>query len=359
MSTGGEITKAQINHTALRLKKVIDLQGLLVSLQFNLQDFMQAVVTQVQAITAGSGAVVELLDGDELVYAAASGTVAPHTGLRLQAAKSLSGLSIRTGELLVSTDTATDPRVDLVACRKVGAAAMVVVPLRRLDAVIGVLKVVWPEQHPFEEHEIDILQMMAGLLGAALGQQLEIDRRRQLEERLSHIAQHDSLTGLPNRALFRERLERALARHARNNTGQLALMYFDIDHFKSINDGLGHAAGDTLLKAFAARVRALVRATDTFARLGGDEFALIAENLPSADAADAVAEKLLTVTQDQFELEDRTVRVSTSIGVVTLPPGASTSSDELIRWADAAMYRAKNAGRNGFHAVRTPAAVED
>jgi diguanylate cyclase (GGDEF)-like protein len=355
----GDTTHTRINHTALRLKKIIDLQSLLVSLQFNLQDFMQAIVTQVQGLTSAGGAVVELLEGDELVYAAATGTVAPHAGLRLKVANSLSGLSIRTGAVLVSTDTATDPRVDLAACRKVGAASMVVVPLRRLDSIIGVLKVVWPEQHPFEEHEIDMLQMMAGLLGAALGQQLEIDRRRQLEERLNHVAQHDPLTGLPNRALFRERLERALARHARSTNGQLALMYFDIDHFKSINDNLGHAAGDTLLKSFASRVKALVRATDTFARLGGDEFALIAENLPSADAADAVAEKLVTVTQDHFELEDRRVRVSTSIGVVTLPPGANTAPDELIRWADSAMYRAKSAGRNGFHAVRTPAAIED
>ena len=352
MAGSDEHSSARINHTALRLKKIIDLQSMLVSLQFNLPDFMQAVVTQVQALTGSSGAVVELLDGDELVYAAASGTVAAHTGLRLRAAHSLSGLSIRNNEVLVSTNTSSDPRVDLHACLKVGAGSMVVVPLRRFDTVTGVLKVVWLETRTFEDHEIDMLRMTAGLLGAALGQQLEIDRRRQLEEELSNMARHDPLTGLPNRRLFRDRLEQALARHARSAGGELALMYFDIDHFKSINDGLGHAAGDALLKGFVNRVKALVRSVDTFARLGGDEFALLIESVPSTSAAEAVAEKILEVTQTHFELEGRIVRVSTSIGVVTLAHGISTDADDLIRRADGAMYDAKKAGRNAFRTAR-------
>ncbi len=341
-----------INHTALRLKKIIDLQSMLVSLQFNLPDFMQAVVNQVQALTGAGGSVVELLDGDELIYAAASGSVAAHTGLRLGVATSLSGLSIRNNEVLVSTDTSGDPRVDVPACRKVGAGSMVVVPLRRLDSVTGVLKVVWPESRSFEDHEIDMLRMSAGLLGAALGQQLEIDRRRQLEEELSTMARHDPLTGLPNRRLFTDRLEQALARHARSSAGELALMYFDIDHFKSINDSLGHTAGDTLLKGFVLRIKSLVRSIDTFARLGGDEFALLIESVPSVGAAEAVAEKILEVTQTHFELEGRIVRVSTSIGVVTIAHGKSSTADDLIRSADAAMDSAKRAGRNAFRTLR-------
>jgi diguanylate cyclase (GGDEF)-like protein len=338
---------ARINHTAQRLKRIIDLQGRLVSLRFNLTDFMQAVVSEVQAITGAGGAVVELLDGEELTYAAASGTVAGHVGLRLRA-NSLSALSIRSRELLFSTDTSTDPRVDLAACRKIGARAMIVVPLRRLDGVVGVLKAVWPEPHPFDEREVDILRMLAGLLSAALGQHLEIERRRQLEEELSQTARHDPLTGLPNRRLFMDRLEQALARRARNPVSGLALMYFDIDHFKSINDTLGHAAGDTLLKAFVTRVKSLVRAVDTFARLGADEFALLIDDIGGSMAAEAIAEKILTVTQDQFELEGKSVRVSTSIGVVALAAGEAAEADELMQRADAAMYEAKRAGRNAF-----------
>ncbi len=341
-----------INPTALRLKKIIDLQSMLMSLQFNLPDFMQAVVDQVQALAGSGGCVVELLDGDELIYAAASGSLAGHAGLRLRAATSLSGLSIRTSEVLVSTDTAADPRVDMPACRKVGAGSMVVVPLRRCDTVVGVLKVVWPESRSFEDHEIDVLRMSAGLLGAALGQQLEIDRRRQLEEELSTMARHDPLTGLPNRRLFKDRLEQALARHARSSAGELALMYFDIDHFKSINDRLGHTAGDTLLKGFVLRIRSLVRSIDTFARLGGDEFALLVESVPDIAAAEAVAEKILEVTQTHFELEGQIVRVSTSIGVVTIAHGKSSTPDDLIRNADGAMYAAKRAGRNAFRTLR-------
>jgi diguanylate cyclase len=345
-------SQASINHTALRLKKIIDLQSMLVSLQFNLPDFMQAVVTLAQALLSSGGAVVELIDGDELYCAAASGSVAQHAGLRLRLASSLSGLSIRNNEVLVSTDTGSDPRVDQYACRKTSTASMVVVPLRRQDAATGVLKVVWPDPRSFEEHEIDMLRMTAGLLGAALGQQLEIERRRQLEEELSKMARHDPLTGLPNRRLFTDRLQQALARHARSSSGELALMYFDIDHFKSINDELGHAAGDTLLKAFVMRVKALVRSVDTFARLGGDEFALLIESVPNTSAAEAVAEKILEVTQTHFELEGRIVRVSTSIGVVTVAHGENSEVDELIAKADGAMYEAKRAGRNAFRTVR-------
>jgi len=347
------VARSKVHHTALRLKKIIDLQSMLVSLQFNLPYFMQAAVTQVQALLESGGAAVELLDGDELYYAAASGTVAQHAGLRLHLAASLSGLCIRNNEVLVSTDTASDPRVDQHACRRTSTASMVVVPLRRYDVVTGVLKVVWPEPRSFEDHEIDMLRMTAGLLGAALGQQLEIERRRQLEEELSTMAQHDPLTGLPNRRLFTDRLQQALARHARSPSGELALMYFDIDHFKSINDGLGHAAGDTLLKAFVMRVKALVRSVDTFARLGGDEFALLIESIPNIAAAEAVAEKILEVTQTHFELEGRIVRVSTSIGVVTLAHGDNTNADELTGKADGAMYAAKRAGRNAFRSVQS------
>ncbi len=355
MATSDDRSEAPAHQTAWRLKKIIDLQSMLVSLQFNLADFMQAVVAQVHGLIGCDAAVVELLEGDELVYAAGSGTAAGHTGLRLRIGDSLSGLSIRRNEVLVSSDTAADPRVDIQACRKVGAASMVVVPLHRADTVTGVLKVFWSMPRAFDDPEIDMLRMTAGLLGAALGQQLEIDRRRQLEEELSNMAWQDPLTGLPNRRLFRDRLEQSLARHARSAAGELALMYFDIDHFKGINDGLGHAAGDTLLKAFVTRVKALVRSVDTLARLGGDEFALLIENVPNTGAAEAVAEKILEVTQTHFELEGHIVRVSTSIGVVMLSHGHITDADELLRKADGAMYAAKKAGRNAFRTVRNGA----
>jgi len=336
------------NHTAVRLRKIIDLQSRLVSLQFNLPDFMQAVVTQVQAITGANGAVVELLDGDELIYAAASGSVAEHAGLRLRLTNGISGLSIRSGEVLLSPDTASDARVEADACMKTGAAAMIVVPLRRLEAVVGVLKVVYGERHAFEDHEIDVLQMLAGLLGAALGQQLEIDRRRKLEQELRELAERDALTGLPNRRLFKDRLEQALARHARAPLGDLVLMYFDVDFFKKINDELGHAAGDALLKALTGRIEAVVRAVDTLARLGGDEFVLLLENVEDSSVAEAIAEEILAIAQDPFDIEGHSVRVGTSIGVVALPPGERAGAEELLCKADGAMYAAKRAGRNAF-----------
>ncbi len=343
----GKSRDKPVNETALRLKKIIDMQSLLVSMKFDLGEFMQTVAEQVQAVTSASGAVVELIEGNEMVYRAASGTVAPYIGLRLASENSLSGLCVRTGEMLISADTASDPRVDAAACRKVGAASMLVVPLRRLDSTIGVVKVVSDRTHAFDEYKMDMLHMMTALLGAALGQQLEIERRRQLEVQLSHMAQHDTLTELPNRALFTDRLEQALARRARND-GVLALMYFDIDHFKVINDSYGHSIGDALLRAFAIRVKAQVRAGDTLARLGGDEFALVAEDLRDLKNAEELAAKIITAMRDGFMLEGHDIRVSTSIGIALVFADTQADVASVIHRADLAMYAAKKAGRNTF-----------
>jgi diguanylate cyclase (GGDEF)-like protein len=195
---------------------------------------------------------------------------------------------------------------------------------------------------------------MAGLLGAALGQQLEIDRRRQLEEELGKMARLDPLTSLPNRRLFLDRLEQALARHARTPGAGLALLYFDIDKFKNVNDELGHAAGDALLTGFAIRVKALVRDIDTFARYGGDEFVLLLEDV-SGSSAEIVAEKILAVTHSYFQLERCCVRVTSSIGVATLAPGDAATPEGFLRQADAAMYEAKRLGRNAFRSIRAGA----
>ena len=338
------------NETAMRLRRIIDIQSMLVSMKFNLSDFMQAVVEQVQAATSATGATVELVEGNELLFRAASGTATPYIGQRLPLGTSLSGLCVNTGEVLVSANTEADPRVDLALCRTVGAASMVVVPLRRLDTIIGVLKIVSLQTNAFGTHEIDMLRMMAGLLGAALGQQLEIDHRVHLEAKLSHMAQHDALTGLPNRALFEDRLEQAFARCLRNGN-VLALMYIDVDHFKTINDSHGHAIGDTLLRAFAERITKLVRSIDTVARLGGDEFALIVGELQDQRDAEDLAVKILESMRQVFVLEGLRLKVTASIGVAAVSATTATDTDSLIRRADTAMYAAKKAGRDTFRSV--------
>jgi diguanylate cyclase (GGDEF)-like protein/PAS domain S-box-containing protein len=173
----------------------------------------------------------------------------------------------------------------------------------------------------------------------------DITERKQLENRLREMAHYDGLTGLANRAFFQHQLALAGSRSRREGS-LLALMYFDIDHFKSINDSFGHDCGDALLKAFAQRVGAARREMDVFARLGGDEFALLLEDLPSAAAAETVAAKLVREMQTPFQLGDRSVTVSTSIGVAFFQQGMVP--DDLIQRADQAMYQAKRNGRNRF-----------
>jgi diguanylate cyclase (GGDEF)-like protein len=156
---------------------------------------------------------------------------------------------------------------------------------------------------------------------------------------LFHLAHHDSLTGVPNRQLFNDRLTQALA-HARRTGAQLGVLFVDVDRFKGVNDSLGHAIGDQLLKAIAERLMASTRAGDTVARLGGDEFAVILPQLGGTDHGEVVARKLLDVLREPHTLEPHHVNVSCSIGLAVYPSDGG-SQDELLRSADAAAYHAK------------------
>jgi diguanylate cyclase (GGDEF)-like protein len=165
-----------------------------------------------------------------------------------------------------------------------------------------------------------------------------------LEEHLTYRAENDSLTGLPNRALFYDRLETAIARCQRSKK-LMALLYLDIDHFKSINDGLGHAAGDDLLRSFARRLLQYVRASDTAARLGGDEFTIILENLVSREAAQGVIDKLMAALRRPYGADN--IHATASIGIAYFT-GEEIKADGLLKQPDAALYRAKHRGRNGY-----------
>ena len=169
-----------------------------------------------------------------------------------------------------------------------------------------------------------------------------LDRVSQGREQLAHQAFHDALTGLANRALFRDRLDHALALHRRDGGG-LAVLFLDLDDFKAVNDRYGHAAGDRLLRQAAERLDAGVRGGDTVARLGGDEFAVLLEG--PGDAA-ATAEALLDGLRRPYDLDGRKVTVGASVGFVDAADHPSTTADWLVRRADAAMYAGKRAGKN-------------
>ncbi len=170
------------------------------------------------------------------------------------------------------------------------------------------------------------------------------ERLQEREVQLEHLAQHDPLTGLPNRLLFTDRLHQAILQAHREHRG-VALLFIDLDGFKSINDSLGHPAGDQVLQQAAARMRALVREGDTVARLGGDEFTIIIGALEQDNDAGLVAHKLIEAFRQPFTVTARSLYVTASIGI-SLFPQDGTAVDTLIRNADAAMYRAKDQGRD-------------
>jgi diguanylate cyclase (GGDEF)-like protein len=160
------------------------------------------------------------------------------------------------------------------------------------------------------------------------------------------LASFDSLTGLPNRAVFLDRLEHALHKSHRES-GTLAVFFLDLDHFKHINDSLGHTAGEQLLCEVATRLQASIREGDTVARLGGDKFTVILEDVRSAQYVAKIAEKILLTISEVYLLDSIQVNISSSIGI-SLYPADGRDMDTLLRNSDAAMYHAKESGRNKF-----------
>ncbi|MGO4469519.1 putative bifunctional diguanylate cyclase/phosphodiesterase, partial [Pseudoduganella sp. RAF53_2] len=197
-----------------------------------------------------------------------------------------------------------------------------------------------------DELEVRVLERTAELAGANTQLQAEIVERRQAEARVHHMAYHDSLTGLPNRALLADRLDRAMLAAQRSERG-LAVMFIDLDRFKTINDSLGHMTGDQLLKEVANRLCGAVRASDTVARLGGDEFVVLLPGIRNADESSHVAQKIIDSLAAPFPLEGRMLHISPSIGICMYPDDGEDVAT-LMRNADAAMYHAKASGRNNY-----------
>lgn len=171
---------------------------------------------------------------------------------------------------------------------------------------------------------------------------LNVDERKRAHDEMSYRAYHDALTGLPNRAMFMDALKRTLHRMERSE-GVTSLLFIDLDHFKTVNDRLGHEAGDLLLQQVAQRIQDCVREGDLVARLGGDEFVVLVEG---QDDAHRLAEKILSVLRPDYQLGDHAVQVTASIGVSCFPEDG-TELNGLLSAADTAMYQAKTAGRNG------------
>ena len=182
-----------------------------------------------------------------------------------------------------------------------------------------------------------------------IGHLVDISESKRLEEKLSHDALHDPLTGLPNRTLFRDRLEMMFARAKRNKAYVFAVLFLDLDNFKKVNDSLGHVIGDQLLTTVAMRLKSIMRTTNTFARLGGDEFAILLDDVAGMSGVLSFVEKIHNEIKLPFKISAHNVYTSASIGIV-VNNAAYTRAEDMVRDADTAMYHAKTLGR-GRHVI--------
>jgi diguanylate cyclase (GGDEF)-like protein len=316
------------------LLEIIQAQTEIVKLGHDLGSVMNLVVERVRALTEAAGAIVELAEGEEMVYRAASGLAAPQLGLRLARATSLSGLCVKLGEVLCCEDCETDPRVDREACRRVGLRSMVVAPLFHGDTVVGVLKIVAREAQAFARAQVNILTLMSGLIASAMFRAAE-----QEVNELYHRATHDVLTGLANRALFHDRLRQGLAL-ARRQECLLGVVNLDMDGLKDINDRHGHRAGDAAIRELARRLAQASRESDTVARLGGDEFGVILPGLRDREGTTAHLERLARELHQPFEFENAPLALGASMGLALFPVDAE-EPDSLLEMADQSMYAQK------------------
>jgi diguanylate cyclase (GGDEF)-like protein len=308
-----------------RLLEVIEFQNEIARTLLDLREVMQRVAERAEALTAAAGAVVELAEAEDMVYRAATGSAAEHIGLRLRRATSLSGMCVALNEVLCCHDTENDSRVDRAACRRVGVASMICVPLVHDGIAVGVLKVMASTPNAFGDEEVETLRLLSGLVAAHL-------THAEAFEAVSRESRIDSLTGLANRRAYDERLRAEVDRAFRMDA-PLSLCLFDLDGFKAVNDSLGHLAGDGVLVAVGRLLRA-TRSTDDAFRIGGDEFALVLRDT-GLEAAEVVVERV----QDAMRSE------GLGGGTVTASAGVAQADDDspasLHASADARLYAAK------------------
>jgi diguanylate cyclase len=316
------------------LLEIIRVQTEVAQQGMDLSGIMDLVTQRTQHITRADGASVELIEKQELVYSAASGIAAKFLGLRLKIDNSLSGRSIDARVPLICYDIESDDRVNKEACRQIGLNSMIVVPLVYRNDVVGILKVLSTKAGHFKDEDIKILELMSGLIAAEMFRAMKNE-----ESELFYKATHDSLTGVPNRSLFYDRLRKRLSAGA-NKQESFGIITLDMDGLKEINDTCGHRAGDAAIQETAGRIKGALGESDTVARLGGDEFGVIVASVPDQNAIRSLIHRIDSDITQPFQFEGRDIPLKASIGYALFSEDG-IELEVLIEKADKSMYEVK------------------
>ena len=321
----------------------------MIAMSAPLRDVLERLVLLIESQFNGIVASVLLLDetGTRLRRGAAPNLPASYAkaidGVRIGPNGGSSGTAVYRREAVVVADVMTDPLWQDYRGHAVelGFRSCWSTPiLSHRGEVVGIFAMHAKEPREPTEAEMSLVNVATRIAGIAI-------ERKLAEDHIHFMANHDALTGLPNRTLLEDRLSQAIL-HARRYDRWVTVLFVDLDNFKIVNDSLGHNAGDELLKTVAKRMVGCVRATDTVVRLGGDEFVVVFSDQPkNADAISETVQKIQSAIAEPVYLEGHDLRVTSSIGIANYPDDG-IGSDALLANADAAMYRAKDVGRDNF-----------
>lgn len=301
----------------------------------------EALIEGARALGLSSGLIAHR-EGDKLVLDVSTSTRTTEwlrDGRRLE--ETLSGRALARGRTTYVADFSVDPDLkELALNRELGLRSGIAAPLR-VGAVDYVLSYAdsEPRSQPFDDEDVSYVELLAAFFG-------RVYSIMQQESDIAYLAFHDALTELPNRPSFHQRLNELIP-HSRRTGRRFALLYVDLDRFKQVNDTLGHAAGDVVLREAAQRLSSVIRGDEVLARLGGDEFAVLVPEVDQPAGVEVLAKRLCDKLSAPFKIDNHNFYITGSIGIVMFPHDGATA-DELLANVDAAMYRAKEEGRNHY-----------
>jgi len=339
------LVREQVLTAALtnRLREVSTLleAGKAINLGLDLDDVLSTIVGCAQELLDGRDASIMLTAGNRELRTVSTRGESSAVGARVAFGEGIAGRVATTREPLLISGVVEHAQARMTGPPPPDSAMSV--PLVHRENLLGVLNVNAKQGRIFTDHDLRALALFGEQAASAIANAQLYQAQRLMASQKLFQALHDPLTRLPNRALFLERVTRALGRQ-RRGAQRVAILLLDLNDFKRINDSLGHAAGDEVLIGFAERVRSSLRSTDTVARFASDEFAVLVEDVRSQEEAVAAAERLLRLLEATFPVGDREVRLTGCVGIAVELPG-ETSQEELLQSADTALHAAKKKGK--------------